>query len=384
MNINMKGIGIGSYQDGMQENRKANGGQEFQTAFTENFSLQTGKKLDKKTIGAAGLNIVARNRVAELNTSHGSGVKECEPRNLSLEESDYVKPDVAEGCLYKALVDTERGVVYVERKAEDGTVRGYEIEAVKLGQETEDTLKLLAAIAWQKAIDAKDEAEAKAQAEDAIRQLKNKAIENVGSEGASSQITDFQRALLSFAEFVEDRIKNGEPKIPIGGQEFSETDWKRLIDTFDKAINEIKKEIKAEAEQAAQKAISAKEAEKARQEKLFSKLGTENKAPYAWLADDSGCITYNGVTFVCDNDTRSINLGDVSDRSKILSIPLAGGGTLNVNRDNIDDLARAIGMFSPEDVKRIMNAIATDAQCQKKLLEIEDTKDNPKNLFRIS
>lgn len=94
--------------------------------------------------------------------------------------------------------------------------------------------------------------------------------------------------------------------------------------------------------------------------------------PYGSRAKD-GVIEYNGVTFVCDTLRNAICLGDMSDKKDVISIPLSEGGTLMVNRDNIDDLSKAIGMFSPEDVNRILRAIAKDAQARRKLLEIEET-----------
>ena len=87
--------------------------------------------------------------------------------------------------------------------------------------------------------------------------------------------------------------------------------------------------------------------------------GTEKKAPYQHLAQN-GTITYKGVTFVCDTDRNRITLGDVTDRSKCLNISLKGGGCLMVNRDNLSDLSQAITMFCPEDINRIMTAIAED------------------------
>ena len=111
--------------------------------------------------------------------------------------------------------------------------------------------------------------------------------------------------------------------------------------------------------------------------KLNSSIGTNRSEgmPYGYLAKD-GVITYNGVTFVCDYDKNAICLGDMSDRSKVLSIPLSKGGSLMVNRDNIGELSKAIGMFSPEDVNRILRAIALDAQCQRKLQEIEEAEND--------
>lgn len=97
-----------------------------------------------------------------------------------------------------------------------------------------------------------------------------------------------------------------------------------------------------------------------------------SKVPYGYLAKD-GIIEYNGVCFVCDEETNSICLGDVdSDPKKVINVPLSGGGHLKVNRDNLGDLARAVGMFSPEDLNRIMRAIARDTKVQSMKQEIDD------------
>ncbi|MCM1040188.1 MAG: hypothetical protein NC434_12780 [Ruminococcus sp.] len=96
-----------------------------------------------------------------------------------------------------------------------------------------------------------------------------------------------------------------------------------------------------------------------------------NGAPYSYLAKD-GIIDYKGVIFVCDDKNRTLNLGDTSNPDKCLRIPLSGGGSLVVNRDNLGDLARAIGMFSPEDVNRILRAIAEDAKVQQMKQQIDD------------
>lgn len=97
----------------------------------------------------------------------------------------------------------------------------------------------------------------------------------------------------------------------------------------------------------------------------------DSGVPYAILAKD-GIIDYNGVIFVCDEEYKALRLGDTSDPKKCLNIPLSGGGSLIVNRDNLGDLARAIGMFSPEDVNLIMRAIAEDAKIQQMQNEIDE------------
>ena len=95
------------------------------------------------------------------------------------------------------------------------------------------------------------------------------------------------------------------------------------------------------------------------------------KVPYGYLAKD-GVIEYNGVCFVCDERTNSICLGDMTDKNKVLTIALSGGGCLKVNRANLGDLSKAIGMFSPEDVNLILRAIAQDTKIQSMKNELED------------
>lgn len=97
----------------------------------------------------------------------------------------------------------------------------------------------------------------------------------------------------------------------------------------------------------------------------------ESKVPYSHLAKD-GVIEYNGVIFVCDEVNQAICLGDMNDRKNVLSIALENGGRLMVHRDNLGELQNAITMFSPEDINRILRAIADDQKAQKELLEIDE------------
>ena len=50
------------------------------------------------------------------------------------------------------------------------------------------------------------------------------------------------------------------------------------------------------------------------------------------------------------------------------------GGCLKVNRDNIEDLSKAIAMFSPEDIRRILVALQQDAKVRQMQQEIEQDK----------
>ena len=117
------------------------------------------------------------------------------------------------------------------------------------------------------------------------------------------------------------------------------------------------------------------EAAVAGRENPIENMRTPAKVPYGHMAKD-GVIEYNGVCFVCDEKTNSICLGDVSDPKKTLNIPLAAGGHLKVNRDSLGLLSKAIGMFSPEDVNRILRAIAQDTKIQSMKNEIEDMENS--------
>ena len=100
----------------------------------------------------------------------------------------------------------------------------------------------------------------------------------------------------------------------------------------------------------------------------------KDKVPYGEMAED-GVIEYNGVVFVCDYEHNRLTLGDTTNKEDCINIPLSGGGSLLVNRDNIDDLSRAIGMFSPEDVKRILEALARDNKIQQMKKELDDMEN---------
>jgi hypothetical protein len=146
------------------------------------------------------------------------------------------------------------------------------------------------------------------------------------------------------------------------------------LSKVDANIDEIKEEQEEEKEEYLQECY---EQESIQRNIFMEKLnGTyKESVPYGYLEQD-GVITFNDVTFVCDEQSNSICLGDMSDSKNVLTIPLENGGSLKVNRDNIGDLSKAISMFSPEDVNRILRAIADDNKAQEELREIEDEEDS--------
>lgn len=122
-------------------------------------------------------------------------------------------------------------------------------------------------------------------------------------------------------------------------------------------------------------AVKIFEAAAAGKENPLTNLRQKGKVPYAHLAKD-GIIEYNGVVFVCDEKTNSICLGDMTNPKDVIMVALSGGGHLKVNRSNLGDLAKTVGMFSPEDLNLIMRAIAQDTKIQSMEKEIEDMESD--------
>lgn len=104
-------------------------------------------------------------------------------------------------------------------------------------------------------------------------------------------------------------------------------------------------------------------------------MRTASNVPYGHLAKD-GVIVYNGIVFTCDEQSNSICLGNMEDKSQVITVALSGGGYLKVNRKNIGDLSRAAGMFSPKDLNLIMRAIIQDTKIQSMQKEIDDMKNS--------
>lgn len=183
---------------------------------------------------------------------------------------------------------------------------------------------------------------------------------------------------------IAEKLKNGETEttFAIGAETYTCKEWDCLINKVDKNLEAIqaeqeerKEELEHEQENAAWH-VSLLEAENTKRNYFMEKLNGTYKetVPYGYLSEN-GVISYNGVTFVCDEQRNAICLGDMSDKSCVLNIPLSNGGCLMVNRENIGDLSRAISMFSPEDINLIMRAIADDNKAQ----EAQNTIDEEVN-----
>ena len=176
---------------------------------------------------------------------------------------------------------------------------------------------------------------------------------------------------------IEKKLQNGEtePTFTIGARSYTAKEWDKLIDKVDKNLEAVRKEQEQRKEAQEKETLekSVLESSNVRRNFFMEKLnGTYKPAfPYEHLAKN-GVISYHGVEFVCDAQKNAICLGDMSDQKNVLTIPLEGGGSLMVNRDSLGTLADVISMFSPEDINRLMRAIADDNKAQEAQEEIEE------------
>lgn len=234
----------------------------------------------------------------------------------------------------------------------------------------------------------------------------------------------FSQAVLDYAK----KMKPEEKKKEEGGKtiaEFTDKEWDDLLNKVDDAIDEYKADLKEREEEALDKKREQTESyilgENSREQEEYEQvalqggtvqsmrymkitdsmrsketvktekpdiintisdivsdeaiqkiIGKRKNAPYSVLADENGMVKYNDVVFQCDYEKNRLCLGDVSNPNNCISVSLENGGCLVFNRDSIDALSAAIGMFSPEDINRIMRAIAQDAKVRQMKQEIED------------
>lgn len=316
--------------------------------------------------------------VSDTGRIHMESTMECEARHITYAQSDQVKLYAVSGYTLKAKTVLDEHKVYIEQTNEDGTVQGYMVNPLKVPEDTTNPVELLAKDCWEN-----------------TRELLNGGTFADATEEEPQEPKTFEEALLEFYDFVEERVKNGPPKIQTGGGEFSIEEWDKLLEEVDGALDAFKEELRERIAKAKAKELLSNDTEKTalanaaddeaeeeeavegtkapqRGSSFMDLISGKKKAPYSYLADESGMINYKGVIFFCDDEKQQITLGDVSDEKNTITVPLSGGGCLKVNRDNIGDLAKAIGMFSPEDVNRILRAIAQDNKAREMQREIDE------------
>lgn len=187
---------------------------------------------------------------------------------------------------------------------------------------------------------------------------------------------------------IAEKIKNGEtePTFSIGNATYTVKEWDKLLAKVDKNNEEVRLEQERRKEALEKEALEKKkgmnslyldmQSESTKRNYYLEKInGTYKTCPYDNLAQN-GVISYNGVDFICDYEKNAICLGDMSSSKDVLTIPLENGGSLKVNRNNLGDLSKAISMFTPEDINRILRAIADDNRAQSAQKEIEDDENS--------
>lgn len=204
-------------------------------------------------------------------------------------------------------------------------------------------------------------------------------LQNIGSNRNGY----FSQAVAGYAVRMrpEERREEGKPKA-IG--EFSQEEWERKDEHYEEQIRmdngsfrtmRFRKDDSVEKETSKlpeQPDIKDTIEDVVAEEAIEKLLGKGNHAPYSLMADERGIVAYKGVEFRCDYEHNRLCLGDVSNPKDCITVGLEKGGSLVFNRNNIDDLVRAIDMFSPEDINRIMRAIAEDAKLRQIKMQIED------------
>lgn len=191
-------------------------------------------------------------------------VIECRAKNLSYAQSDNVKVCAEQGYTFKAQVYADRHQVYLEKKMDSGEVIGYEINPLELDPNTEDPIEQMALESWKMASRAAmgehpsfhtadlEQALPKGSQKatptnNALTEGQAQAEEDVASEaGPDYEDLSLEQALQKFYDFVEDRIKNGDPKYPIGATEISVKAWNRLIEKIDAEIDAAKEALRQE------------------------------------------------------------------------------------------------------------------------------------------
>ncbi len=160
-------------------------------------------------------------------------------------------------------------------------------------------------------------------------------------------------------------MKEGPPKFAIGAAELSIEEWEKLLSSVDKEIDAMREDMRDRIEEKEEDKEKKGMEELIRIREQRSELG-----PYSSLMGDGPELVYNGVVFTYDQ-SGALCLGDTSNPDDVITVYLTGG-VFKMNRGSIGDLSKAISMFSPEDINRILQAISQDAKCQNKLKEIED------------
>lgn len=284
--MNVNGIGNLSFYEKMRNTKESDGSQnKMQGRFSdtmENTASQTSHQVNTTVRGQRGDLVKAQTPIEQSqdvtehnvrcrNDAMGIGaVSSCEVRDLSNGDSDSVKVNVLGGYTLKARVDVDEHRVYIEQKKEDGTVAAYEVDPLKVSGDTKDPIEQMALETWKgyQVIQLSGKTQrAEGTRTDSTR-TDNTKIDNTRTDNTKINNTrtdntninnnemdtddsktdtgierSWEEAMLDFYNYVEDRIKNGDPKIPIGGSEMSVKEWDKLLEKVDGNLENIREEL---------------------------------------------------------------------------------------------------------------------------------------------
>ena len=119
--------------------------------------------------------------------------------------------------------------------------------------------------------------------DDALKAQENKGAQTQpeDTKPESAEDTDYRKQLQEHMAQMLDKIKHGtiQPKIKIGAQEYTQEEWKKLLEKFDEAEEELTEQVEAEIEarleQAERKKAEMEEAAKAEMKSAYLSEGEE-------------------------------------------------------------------------------------------------------------
>ena len=107
---------------------------------------------------------------------------------------------------------------------------------------------------------------------------KSGQVQPVGQQSENAEDKDYMKQLKEHMEEMLDKIRHGtiQPKIQIGAQEYTQEEWKKLLEKFDEAEEELVEQVEAEIEMRMEKAEQEKAA---REAALQEELKAESEKP---------------------------------------------------------------------------------------------------------
>ena len=100
---------------------------------------------------------------------------------------------------------------------------------------------------------------------------KEELAQTAGEPSENTQDADYRKQLQEHMAQMLDKIKHGtiQPKIQIGAQEYTQEEWKKLLEKFDEAEEELIEQVEAEIKMRMEHAEKEKaETEEAAKEEL--------------------------------------------------------------------------------------------------------------------